>query len=391
MRILAVCLLPLVVLACAGIEPASVTNPPVGRDGGWQIGSLQAAGFDGEKMQQLESKLQSGGHPNAHAVLVEHAGKLVFETYLAGEDRSMGESLGYREFDLASLHDLRSISKSVTSLLLGIALAEDFETALSRPIIEYFPELAGEAASGVDRITLHQVLTMSTGQQWNEMEVPYSSRDNDEIRLYYQPDPLPYVLGKPVLRIPGEDWYYNGGTTMLLAEIIVRVSGMEFLDFAQQALFDPLGIEPANVEWRGLGFWWQRPRLPSAMSGLRLRARDLAKIGSLVLHQGRWANRQVVPRAWVRVSSQRHMEQTFPIWSNDGVYGYGYQWWHGRFSGDFGELTALTGVGYGGQRLFVIPGRDIVVTIFAGNYGSGHYRVSEAILAEVVAAAPRQQ
>jgi CubicO group peptidase (beta-lactamase class C family) len=224
-------------------------------------------------MQRLTRELEQGVYPNTHIVLVEHGGRLVYEAYLAGADRSWGEPLGHREFDADSLHDLRSVSNSVTALLLGIALGDDYEDALSRPVIEYFPEYAASVPPGVETITLHQVLAMSNGQRWNEMELPYSSRRNDEVRMYYQADPLAYVLGKEMRDLPGESWYYNGGTTMLLAAIVVRLSGMEFLDFAHQALFEPLGIGAQDIEWRGLGIWRQRPRLPSAAPGLRMRAR----------------------------------------------------------------------------------------------------------------------
>ena len=107
-----------------------------------------------------------------------------------------------------------------------------------------------------------------------------------------------------------------------------------------------------------------------------------------MLNDGRWQGQQLVPREWVRLSSQRHTEQTFPNWSLDGIYGYGYQWWPADFRGEYGKFSAITGVGYGGQRLFVIPENDMVVTIFAGNYGNGIWRMSEQVLAEIMVAAP---
>jgi CubicO group peptidase (beta-lactamase class C family) len=380
--------LALLVLLSTGGTAASLPDSDAPRDDGWQAATLDESGFDRVKMQQLTQRLESGWHPNAHMVLVVYRGKLVYEKYLSGDDESWGIPVGHRDFNENSLHDLRSISKSVTSLLLGIALGDDFESALSRPIIEYFPEFADQVADGVERVTLHQVLTMSAGFKWNEMEVPYSKVKNDARQMYLAADPVQFVLSKPLHSEPGARWYYNGGMTMVIAALIEKLSGQSFIEFAREKLGRPLGISDKHVEWRGLGIWRSRMSLPSAASGLRVRIRDLAKIGALMLDDGRWQGQQLVPREWVRLSSQRHMEQTFPIWSLDGIYGYGYQWWQANFRGEYGDFSAISGVGYGGQRLYVIPEKDMVVTIFAGNYGNGIWRMSEQVLAEIIAAAP---
>lgn len=384
---LSACLLLLLLASACSLSP-SLTNSATDRDHDWSRVTLDGSGFDLDRMQRLSERLESGALPNIHMVLIEHNARLVYEKYLSGDDQSWGTSIGHREFDVDSLHDLRSVSKSITSLLLGIALGENFEAELSRPIVDYFPELAGEFADGVEQVTLRQVLTMTAGFEWNEMEVTYASLNNDARRMYYAPDPVAYALGKPLVSKPGERWYYNGGMTMVLAAVIEKVSGQDFLEFAQQTLTAPLGIHEKQVEWRGLGNWSQRPSLPSAASGLRSTARSLAKVGAMVLDGGRWQGRQVVPRKWIEASIRRHTEQTFANWSLDGIYGYGFQWWPGNFGGEYGEFSAITGVGLGGQRLFIVPERDLVVTIFAGNYDTGLHRVSEQVMAEIIAAAP---
>jgi CubicO group peptidase (beta-lactamase class C family) len=257
--------------------------------------------------------------------------------------------------------------------------------ALSRPIIEYFPEYADQIAAGVENITLEQILTMSAGFEWNEMDMSVN-KDHDEIRLYSVDDPIKFLFDKPLRNEPGKHWYYNGGTTMVLAALVAKISGQDFLEFAQEKLFDPLVINPADIEWRGLGIW-QRP-LPSAASGLRMRARDLTKIGSLMLYEGQWQGKPVVPGKWIRASSQRHMEQTYSKWSSGGIYGYGYQWWHGEFNRGWGDFTAIAGVGNGGQRLFIVPEKKLVVTVFAGNYNAPHFSMGEWLLSSVIEAAP---
>lgn len=384
---LSACLL-LLFIACGCSSLSSVPNSAPDRDHDWSKVTLAGSGFDAAKMQRLDERLEAGDFPNIHMVLVEHGARLVYEKYLAGDDQDWGVATGYREFDADSLHDLRSISKSVTSLLLGIALGDDFETALSRPIVDYFPELAETVAPGVEEVTLSHVLTMTAGFEWNEMEVSYASFDSDARRMHYADDPVRYALSKPLISKPGERWYYNGGMTLVIAAVVEKVSGKPFLEFANEALEVPIGIDKQQVEWRGRGIWRKRPTLPSASGGMRATARSLTKVGVLVLDQGRWKGQQLVPREWIETSTQRHTEQSFAAWSFDGIYGYGYQWWQGNFRGAYGDFSAIVGVGYGGQRLFIVPERDLVVTIFAGNYGNDLWRLSEQVMAEIVAAAP---
>ena len=345
-----------------------------------------ASDDDSGRFARLADDLAAGEYPNAHALLVLRDGRTLFARYLAGDDENWGRPIGYREFDAQSLHDLRSVTKSVTSLLLGIALGDDFAAALERPVIEFFPELADRIAPGVEQVTLRHLLTMTTGLEWNEMEVPYSNPQNDEIRMYHSGDPVEFVLSRPLRDAPGARWYYHGGTTMVLAALVEQISGQPFLEFARARLFEPLGIEMRHVEWRGLGFFWKRSAtLPSAASGLRMRAPDLARIGQLVLDGGRWQGRQLVPRGWIDASLARQVEQDTP-WNVDGIYGYGFQWWHAAFHGRWGDFDAACGTGFGGQRLCVLPAERLVVVIFAGNYGNGIRLVPERLLAAVVAA-----
>jgi CubicO group peptidase (beta-lactamase class C family) len=361
----------LLLSGCAGPEPQSGADAA----NDWVLGDAAEAGFDPAALDQLVLDIEAGMFPNTHALLIEHDGALVFERYFSGSDERWGEPIPTRVIGPDSLHDLRSVSKSVTSALLGIALAGDFSEAVARTVADYLPDLELEA--GPREITLHQVLTMTTGLQWNEMTVPYTDPTNDEIRLYSAGDPALYVMTRPIEHEPGSTWYYSGGSTQVLASVISKLTGQRLDEFAQERLFEPLGI--TEFEWLGPGNW--TPDNPAAMSGLRLRARDLAKIGSLYLHGGGWRGRQVVPRAWVDRSMARHVQEVGE-WSDGGVWGYGYQWWVGDLP--TGQRV-VAGVGNGNQRLFVIPAERLVVTVFAGEYNvfEGH---SERILDRVLAA-----
>ena len=364
----------LLVLACTDTD----APPPGEPTSDWTTGDPVAAGFDADALDALDADIRAGAFPNTHAVLVEHDGALVFEEYYGGSDERWGDPIPEREMGRDSLHDLRSISKSVTSALLGIALAagsEDFETAVSRPVASYLPEI--EVGEGSEAVTLHHVLTMTPGFEWNEMSVPYTDSTNDEIRLYNATDPAVEVLRRPVVHAPGSTWYYSGGTTQVLASIITELTGRTIDEFARENLFEPLGI--TRFEWLGPGAW--TPDNPAAMSGLRLTARDLAKIGAVYLNGGRSNGRQVVPEEWVRRSSQRDVAE-ISEWDDGGIWGYGYQWWVGDLA--TGQRV-VAGFGNGGQRLFILPGEDLVITVFAGRYNaSGPY--SQQILERILAA-----
>jgi CubicO group peptidase (beta-lactamase class C family) len=341
----------------------------------WSRGELADAGFDPAALEQLVVDIDRGMFGNTHALLIEHDGALVFERYFPGADERWGEPIPLRMMGPDSLHDLRSVTKGVTSTLLGIALGDDFQEAVARPIADYLPALAAEAAAR--EINLHHLLTMTAGLRWNEMTVPYTDPMNDEIRLYEARDPARYVMTRPAARPPGDTWYYSGGTTQVLAAVISELTGQRLDEFARERLFEPLGV--SEFEWLGPEGW--TPDNPAAMSGLRLRPRDLAKIGSLYLHRGRWRGRRVVPEAWVERAMARHVEE-IGDWSDGGIWGYGYQWWVGDLP--TGERV-VAGVGNGNQRLFILPAERLVVTVLAGDYNvfEGH---GERILDRVLAA-----
>jgi len=328
------------------------------------------AGFRSTALEKLTSALEDGDYPNTHAVLIEYDGRLVYEKYFAGTDERWGQFLGERTFDAESLHDLRSASKSATSALLGIALSTDFDNALARPIGSFFPHL--KLRPGLDAVRLEHVLTMTAGLEWNEMTVPYTDPKNDELQMSNVEDPIELVLSRPLREKPGTTWYYSGGLTQVLAGVLQQITGKPFDAFANEALFTPLGI--THYEWLGPSKW--DSHMPSAASGLRMRARDLARFGSVYLHQGTWEGRQIVPEAWVERSIQRHVQLT-----HQGPWGYGYQWWVGTLKG----YEVVAACGNGNQRVFIVPMEHLAVTVFAGEYNKpgGH---SERLFGDVMAA-----
>ena len=190
-----------------------------------------------------------------------------------------------------------------------------------------------------------------------------------------QPEPALFVLSKPVEDEPGSNYYYSGGLTQVLASVILNLTGQRLDEYARMRLFEPLGI--TDFEWLGPSGEWT-PDNAVASWGLRLRARDLAKIGSVYLHGGQWNGQQVVPASWVDRSTTPHVALR-----GGRFTGYGYQWW--VRTAPSGERV-IAGVGLGDQRLMVLPDEQrLVVTIFAGEYDGGP-RHSDRILDRILAA-----
>ncbi|MBV8088516.1 MAG: serine hydrolase [Alphaproteobacteria bacterium] len=322
------------------------------------------AGFASDPGALLDKAIAENRIWNLHGVVVVRRGRLVLERYFDGEDNARGQVLGKIRFDANTLHDLRSVSKSIVGLLYGIALAGGKVPAPEVPLLASFPEYSDLAADPVrNRWTISNVLTMTMGTDWDELSVPYSDPTNSEIAMDRAPDRYRFVLDAPVVIEPGTRWIYTGGATALLARIIARGTGKPLQTFAREALFDPLGIGP--TEWltddHGEAI---------AASGLRMTPRDLARIGVMMLNGGMWAGRRVVPAQWIERSSS-------PAVDVDEIRQYGYHWYLGKFA-----FTVSTGprwtrsrlerfwsaIGNGGQRLFILPGLDLVVVITAGNY-----------------------
>ena len=196
--------------------------------------------------------------------------------------------------------------------------------------------------------------------QWDENRA-WNDPKNDEPHLGSEADPFRYVLSKPIAAPPDTVWNYNGGGTDLLGNIIERVSGKSLEAFAREALFAPLGI----TDWEWMKY---RNGKIAAAAGLRLRPRDAAKIGQLVLNNGAWDGRQIVSAKWIEQSVTPRFQA---IGYFGGLFFYGQQWWMGRtLSGDK-EVKWIAGVGLGGQRLFIVPELDLVVMTTSGLYGSG--------------------
>jgi CubicO group peptidase (beta-lactamase class C family) len=344
----------------------------------WRPTAPAEAGFPPDLAARLAATVRAGRAPNLHGVVVLRHGRLVLEHYGAGEDRKWSETLGPVAFGPATLHDLRSVTKSVVGLLYGIALAQGRVPPPEAPLLRHFPEYPDLAAdAGRARLTVEHALTMTLGLEWRE-DVPYTSAANSEVAMELRaPDRYRFVLERPVVEAPGARWRYSGGASALVGGLVARGTGQPLPAFARDALFGPLGI-PA-FEWLA-----GRDGVASAASGLRLTPRALARIGQTVLARGRWAGREVVPAAWLAAA----LRPRVPI--AEGL-DYGYQWYLGVLPAPAGPgarpLRWVGGSGNGGQRLVVVPDLELVVAITAGNYDTaGQAATPSTILNDVILA-----
>jgi CubicO group peptidase (beta-lactamase class C family) len=327
---------------------------PVARDDGWPVASADDDTLiDRGALCKMADRLAASSDVNVHAVLVARHGKLVFERYFKGSDEVHGRLVENIAFDADTLNDMRSVTKSVASLAVGIAIDRGLISRVNEPIFSFFPELSDLRSTEKERIQLLHALTMSMGLAWVEA-TPDNEGNNDEARMNSAADPCRYLLGLPVTAPVGQDFFYNTGALMLVSAAVRNATGCTLDEFARTTLFEPLGIT---------GFEWFRVKGgdTDAGSGLRLRPRDMAKIGQLVLAGGRSNDRQIVSRAWIDASMTPHINST-------GLYFYGYLWWLGRSLLKGREIRWAAAFGRGGQSIYIVPELDLVVVVTAGYY-----------------------
>lgn len=323
----------------------------------WEVVEPNTVGLDRAPLDELVERINAHPEFNVHSVVVVKDDKLAFEAYFSGPDQDWGTGLGNVKFDLDTRHDLRSVSKSVTSALIGIAIAEGKLPGTSATVPELFPEYADHIAPDKRSLTLEHMLTMSAGLSWFEPG-DYTNPGNDEIRMSDSPDPVTFVLGRSLATMPGDRFQYNGGLPTLLGHLLEQAYGISGDAIAREKLLEPLGID-------GFDFRANSSGMLAYASGMRLTPRDMARFGLLYLNEGRWEDKQLLPEKWVVDSLTPHIE-------SDWTAGYGYQWWINRFEAPDTSMWVPSAVGNGGQRIFILQPLSMVVVITAGNYNMGN-------------------
>jgi CubicO group peptidase (beta-lactamase class C family) len=368
MAALGLVLLPAITVAAASANCGS----PADLHDGWTVAAPAAEGLDPKLICAIGPTLENMKEADPNGVVIVRHGVLVYEHYFTGKDERwpelhLSEPPRSVPHNARTLHDLQSVTKSVTAILVGIAFDHGLLKSLDVPALLFFPQYADLRTPEKNRITLSDLLSMTSGLFW--------PRGNGS--LPGAPDPYRFVLGQPLVATPGKVWNYNTGGVAVLGAILKKVSGQPIDQFAEKALFTPLGITD-----------WQWGRLaagqPAASWGLRLRPRDLAKIGQLVLNHGVWRGRRIVSAGWIRQMTAPH--SSLPNWIS-GADAYGYLWWLGHASVDSRNIPWIAGIGWGSQFLYVVPSEDLVVVATAGAYRTHNPAAGHMALAMTLRAA----
>jgi CubicO group peptidase (beta-lactamase class C family) len=351
----------LILVSCSRADD----EPIPGQMEGWAASSPEEQGMEASRLSALDSSL-ADEHGNIDAMLVIRNGRVVYEKHYSRDYGDMNEGrrqapgvYNYHDpewhpyYQRGELHTMQSVTKSVTSALVGIAIGRGEIAGVDVRVIDF---LDGYDIANLDEwkrsMTLQDLLTMRAGIAWDEDSVPYTDPENSCAGMENSNDWIQFVVDRPMARQPGTAFLYNSGASQLLSLIIKESTGKHVDEYAEEHLFGPLGITRYHWKVTPTGF-------PDTEGGLYLTARDLAKIGYLYLRDGVWDQMRVLPEGWVAASVQRRVEDTGSL----GM-GYGYQWWLVPW-GRKGDSYAFAALGYGGQRLFVVPELDLVA-VFTG-------------------------
>jgi CubicO group peptidase (beta-lactamase class C family) len=327
----------------------------------WVVAAADEEGLSTGGLREMMDFLDSHPGHNIHGILIIKNDKLVFEEYFEGylySNNPPGSNGDYIQYDRERDHYLASVSKSITSVIFGAAVKEGYITNVDTLLRDVLPEYQDILTGDKAQITLEHLLTMSSGLHWDEWSSSYEDPANDVVALFQEDDPIRYILSKAMINVPGAEFLYNSGGTNVLGAVIERSTGMGLLEFGNQYLFDPLGVEGGMWERMAGGYMF-------ASGGIYLRPREQAKIGSLFLNEGYWGNKQIITEDWISSSFTEHMETDDLI---PQAHAYGYQWWMMDFRINGQPLHCIFAAGWGDQYIFILPEPDMIVVVNSGNF-----------------------
>jgi len=263
------------------------------------------------------------------SLLVQRNGTLVAEEYFHG-------------FEADSLHDVRSVTKTVISLLTGIAIEGGWIPSVESAVGPFLAPVVDSIRPELAAVPIRSFLMMSSGLDWHELD-----RGSSYSEWWQSEDMIQFVVDLPIVHEPEARFIYNTGASHLLSVVLSEATGSSTLDFAREHLFEPLGFSGSSWLQENRGYY-------TGGMGLRITARDMVKIGQLVLDRGAFQGSSIVPESWIAAStaSRIETEEAVPF-----CPGYGFLWWIGAGGGE----DFLLANGYGGQFILVDPDLSLVV------------------------------
>lgn len=372
-RLFTICLLSLLFLGCQQGQKSSGSEYDF-----FENSTFESEDLNKKPIVQLLSQISDGKFGNVDRILLIKNGKIILDSLFTNDYKSISkgknspvgcgyntceDSTAFGEFNYyhpywhpyyksREIHTLQSITKSITSLLIGIAIDQGKISNTDVLLLDYLNDFdLSQIEESMKKATLQHLLKMKLGMRWNEIGTADTDPNNNTFSLEQSDDWIQYTLNQPMDTLPDTKWVYNSGASQIMSLIIKKATGLYLDEYAEEFLFEPLGIEDYH--------WKRSPKgYPDALGGLYLKAEDLAKIGRVVFNKGVWNNQQVVSSKWIEQSTSRLSDSTQVL-----DFGYGYQWWRPDFEG----IDVIAGFGHGGQSLIIIPEFDIVCVTYSWN------------------------
>lgn len=319
-------------------NPHYTYNVPSDAQTEFSVSSLATEGVDEAAITAMTDLIIREHYKRVDGLLILRNNKLIYENYFHGYSSDV-------------LHNIFSAGKSITSILVGIAIDKGFIEDINTPVIPLLPEYKAYQYPDPRKaqITIQHLLNMTSGldcDDWNKQTESHMQQSNDWVK---------FTLDLPVIDAPGTNASYCTGCPVTLGRIIENQSGLSIEAFANKYLFKPLGIDTYK--------WHIMPDGKASAGGLFfMRPRDMAKIGLLMLNHGMYNGTQIVSSEWIDKSAQTK-GKPFGVFS-----GYGYLWWKQGFEGG---TEAYFADGNGGQQIFVIPSKNLVIIFTSGNQNTG--------------------
>lgn len=366
----------LILTACSPNTSPSEGNSAASSE--WPTNTMAASNFNSDGVDSLEAKIKDGKYGYIDQMLIIKAGSIIYNQPFDNNYQEISKGVssvlgcGYESCQDSSeiniynyyhpsfhpfyqgsrLHSLQSVTKSIASTIMGIALHQGQIPSLENKVLDYFEDYdLSQTDDRLQAATLHHLLCMQLGVSWNENTAPLDS-NNQVVQMEKSADWIQYVLQQSMDADPGEKWVYSSGASHLMSGIIRKATGQRMAAYAEQHLFGPLAID--NYHWKTTPKGFE-----DTEGGLYLTAEDLAKIGQLYLNEGSWNGQQILSPAYIKEATKK---QVLDLYGDGGKEGYGYQWW---LPGDEEEIWAA--MGFGNQFLIVIPKYEVIGVINAWN------------------------
>ncbi|GAC32341.1 beta-lactamase [Paraglaciecola polaris LMG 21857] len=397
----AICALTLLNVGCAQSQKSSEKNTASYSwpEEQWDTSSPEAEGIDPVMLNRFVEQLKSDKYGRVNHFILIRNGRIVVDEKIKRDYTAIAANVspeetiglntrnpifGYEDayyhpyYKGSDLHSLQSVTKSVTSIALGIAIDAGHIQGVNAPVSPYFEAYEFDKSdSRRASMTIKDLLTMQSGIEW-QTEGDYQDPLNSTVALENADNWIQLILNHPMEREPGKFFEYNDGVSVLLGKIVREATGQRLDKWAEEHLFDPIGIE---------SYYWKitPDGEVDSMGGLYLSAHDLARVGLLMLRNGKWKDKRVVSQSWVRQSTERHVIDRAPD-DDESNAGYGYQWW--LPNPVTADTVAFSAFGFGGQRLTVIPALDLVI-VFNGwdlhvDYGAPERALRTEVLPDAV-------